>query len=131
FVYSFVYWSNEQFSDGRPIVSATHVTMIESADEALPEVLVASKQIFATHYFDGSLGITAMVVDHASGTHYLVYLNRSHIDVLVRCFARMARSAIEDRVTSDASRVLLGLRERRESGEPPSTQLRSADEAPR
>jgi hypothetical protein len=42
--------------------------------------VIASKQIWASHYYDGSLGITVLV-DANPGT-YLVYLNRSRIDLL-------------------------------------------------
>ena len=48
----------------------------------LPAVLIAAKQILATHYLQGALGLTMVLADSASGTSYLVYLSRSQLDLL-------------------------------------------------
>jgi hypothetical protein len=117
---SFLYWSAEQLK-GRPIISATHVNILKSDSEELPEVLVASKQIFATHYLNGSLNITAMLWDRNQSRHYLVYVNRSRIDILDRWFGRMARTVIARRLENEAPEMLRGVRRRLESGEPPSS----------
>ena len=44
---------------------------------------IASKQIYGTHYFDASLGLTVLVRDRSvsSPAMYLVYLNRSRVDI--------------------------------------------------
>ena len=58
---SFLYWTEERF-DGRPVVSASHVTIIRNDPaSALPAVMVAGKQLFATHYENGALGLTCLV----------------------------------------------------------------------
>jgi hypothetical protein len=113
---SFVYWSKERLA-GRTIVSATQVSILQPGDDSLPEVVVAGRQIFATRYLSGLLNITT-IVRGTSGQHYLVYLNRSHVDVLTRWFGSVARMVIEHRVKSEAADVLQGLRQRLESGPP-------------
>jgi hypothetical protein len=73
-----VYWSREHYGFGlKSFINVTHTTI----HKASPSVIVlAAKQIWASHYYDGSLGITVLV-DASPGT-YLVYLNRSRIDLL-------------------------------------------------
>src|SRR4029078_13372344 len=78
---SFMYWSKERFS-GKPIISATHVTIVRSGDQRMPEALVMGKQIFGTHYLDASASVTAIVRSTTGSHHYLVYLNRSDVDLL-------------------------------------------------
>lgn len=116
-VESFLYWSKDRLG-GKAQVSVTHVAIVRSADPALPEVLSAGKQVFATHYVNGSLGLTAMVRDQATGQRYLAYLTRSELDVIGGLFGGFARLIIEHRLKGEAPAVLRGLRERIESGEP-------------
>lgn len=116
-VESFVYWSKEQLA-GKATVNATHVSMLGSNADSQLELLVAGKQIFATHYMNGSLNITAIVRGPAA-QRYLVTLNRSRVDILGRWFGGVARMVIDRRVKREASEVLQGLRRRLESGGPP------------
>jgi hypothetical protein len=113
---SFTYWSKEQFS-GKPIVSATHVRLLTSSDPAMPEVIVAEDQIFATHYIDASTSVTAML--RGDRTKYLAYLNRSRVDVLGGIFGGVVRLAVEHRLKSQAPAILRDLRRRIETGDPP------------
>ena len=115
-VESFVYWSKESVS-GKPIVSATHVSMVRRDDGTLPEVIVAGKGIFATHYLNASLGLTA-ILRGSDGRNYLVYLNRSEVDMLGGFFGGLVRIAMGRRLKAEASGILRGLRDRLESGEP-------------
>ena len=72
------YWSKELYGFGlRPIIGAFHAR-IYRANRSV--TVIATKQIWASHYYDGSLGISVLV-DANPGT-YLVYLNRSRIDLL-------------------------------------------------
>jgi hypothetical protein len=117
-VESFTYWSVEQLG-GRPSVTATHVAIVTSDAPDQPESLVAGKQIFATHYVSASLNITAIVRGRSSSDHYLVYVNRSRVDVLDRWYGGLARLVIERRVKGEAADVFRGLKIRIESGDPP------------
>jgi hypothetical protein len=116
-VESFLYWSKERLA-GRPIISVTHVAIIRGPADAGVDALVAGKQVFATHYLNASLGLTAIVRGHQGSAAYLVYLNRSEVDVLDRWFGGLVRWFAERRVRSEAADILRGLRIRLESGEP-------------
>jgi hypothetical protein len=114
---SFLYWSVEEFGN-RPTLSVTHVAMLQPDADAMPEAIVAGKQVFATHYMDGSLNITAIVRGVTPADHYLVYVNRSRVDILQRWFSGLARLIMDRRIKSDATDVLQGLRDRLEHPPP-------------
>jgi hypothetical protein len=118
-VESFVYWSKERL-ERSPIISATHVNILRGSDAQLPDTLVAGKGIFATHYVNASLGLTAIVRGASGTTNYLVYLNRSDIDVPRGILSGVVRWAVQRRVRAEAAAVLRGLRDRLTSGEPPA-----------
>jgi hypothetical protein len=116
---SFMYWSKERLAE-KPIIRATHVHILRNDDPGLPEVLIAGKEIFATHYINASLGVTALVRGRPGGHNYLVYLNRSEVDVLRGMFGGILRWFMQRRLKAEAATVLEGLRRRLESGEPPA-----------
>ena len=118
-VESFLYWSKERLA-GKATVSVTHVNILRSSDAALPDALVAAKQIFSTHYINASLGTTAIMRGEPGRPNYLVYLNRSELDVLGGRFGGIVRWFVQRRLKSEAAGVLRGLRQRLEQGEPPS-----------
>jgi hypothetical protein len=118
-VESFLYWSKERLA-GKPIAIVTHVSMLRAQNDGFPDVLVAGRQVFATRYITASLGVTALVRDEGNA-RYLVYVNRSQVDVLNRWFGGAVRWFAERRVRAEAAEVLSGLRTRLERGEPPGT----------
>jgi hypothetical protein len=118
-VESFIYWSKERL-EGKAIISATHVSILRSADSGLPDALVAGKGIFATHYVNASLGLTAIMRGRPGSPNYLAYVNRSDVDVVGGVFGGLVRVFMERRLKKEASTVLLGLRQRLESGDPAS-----------
>lgn len=115
---SFFYWSKEELG-GKPIITVTHVSIIRNADPDLPEVLVAAKQIFALHYTTGSLAFTAITRRADQSPRYLMYFNRSRVDVLGGFFGGLVRRIMERRLRTEAIEVAQGLRRRLETGEPP------------
>ena len=117
-VESFLYWSKETLGDSKPIVTITHVSIFRSDDPGRPPVLVAAKQVFATHYLTASLSLTALTRPAADGRRYLLYLRRSRADVLGGTFGAMVRRIIERRVRAEAPGVLDALRRRLENGAP-------------
>jgi len=118
-VESFIYWSKERL-DGKAIISATHVSILRGADSRLPDALVAGKGIFATHYVNASLSLTAIMHGRPGSPNYLAYVNRSDVDVVGGLFGGLVRVFMERRLKKEASTVLLGLRQRLESGDPAS-----------
>jgi hypothetical protein len=57
---------------------------------------IGSKQIYAMHYYDASLGLTLLVPDRtaASPATYVVYLNRSRIDLFDGLWGGVARRIV-------------------------------------
>lgn len=116
---TFVYWAKERIAR-KPVISVTHVAMMRASRDGAPELIVAGTQILATHYYDASLGLTMLVRGESGGTNYLVYLNRSEIDVLDGPLSGVTRWFLRRRLRSEAVTVLDGLRRRLEGGEPPT-----------
>jgi hypothetical protein len=118
-VESFFYWSRDVYNAAKPVVTVTHVNIFRSEDgAAAPAVVVAGKQIFASHYMNGGLGLTMVLRGAADEAHYLVYLNRSQLDLLGGMFGFLKRSVLEGRIRRDTPQILRALRDRLESGEP-------------
>jgi hypothetical protein len=113
----FLYWSNERLAN-RPIISVTDVNILRSDEPGVPDVLVAGKEVFSTHYVNASFGLTALVRGDAGGPNYLVYLNRSEVDVLGGPFSSVIRWVIQRRLRAGAATALEGLKKRLEGGEP-------------
>jgi hypothetical protein len=118
-VESFVYWSKEQIA-GKPIVSATHVSTLRSEVPGVPEGLAATVGIFSTHYVNASLGVMAVVREAPGAPGYLVYMNRSQVDVLGGMFGGLVRMVVQRRLRSEATELLREIRTRLESGTPPA-----------
>ena len=94
----FVYWSKELVRS-RPVISITHVATSTAADDSPVAFAIGSKQIYAMHYYDASLGLTLLVPDRtsASPATYVVYLNRSRIDLFDGLFGGVTRRIVAGR----------------------------------
>ncbi len=105
-----VYWSKERVSR-RLVVSVTHLAIAHAMSGPAPYA-IASKQIYSSHYFDASLGLTVLVPDteHASAM-YVVYLNRSRVDVFKGMFGGIARKIVATRARSLVSELLSKLQQ--------------------
>jgi hypothetical protein len=117
---SFYYWSHDRYGAGRPVINVTYVRLLQRTDPGVPQALTLSTQLFANHYTEGAVGLTAVTCD-ASETCYLVYLNRTQADFLGGLFGGFKRSAIEGRIESETPNLLRDVRQRLESGRPGST----------
>jgi hypothetical protein len=117
-VESFYYWSKEQYGAGKPVIGVTHVDIVRPQVPAALRLAVISREIFASHYRNASLGLTAVTGDDA-GFRYLVYINRSHVDVLGGIFGGWKRMMIEGKLRSETASVFDEVRTRLESGPPP------------
>jgi hypothetical protein len=115
-VEDFVYWSREEFGL-KPVISVTHVTIYQGAGEDQPAVLIASKQIYASHYFDASLGLTALVQGDVDGNElqYLLYLNRSRAHGLGGMFSGVRRSLVGGRLRKNIEKTLFYTKARLEA----------------
>lgn len=111
-VESFLYWSKETVAP-KPIISVTHVNILRGDPQhGSPEVLIASREVFATHYTNGALALTLLLrAADTSSPRYLVYVNRTSIDGV----RALWRPIVEHRVKSQAAKVFTGARDRIES----------------
>jgi hypothetical protein len=71
-------WSKIKFGL-KPVFAINHISIYQNQNEIGPQVLIASKQIYANHYFDSSLALTAFVSvpGENSASSYLIYENRA------------------------------------------------------
>jgi hypothetical protein len=78
-----LYWDKERYTGLKPVIGVTQ--MVTWRDPAQPDrVVVVQKQIFASHYFFGSLAVTLIEQDPAARqpATYVVYANRLRGDLL-------------------------------------------------
>lgn len=93
-----VYWSKEQVARNG-VVSATHLAISRMAGDSPADYAIASQQIYGTHYFDASLGLTVLLRDRvaSSPAMYLAYVNQSRIDVFTGMFGGITRKIVSSR----------------------------------
>jgi hypothetical protein len=113
---NFIYWSKEKFGI-QPVTSVTHVTIYPRKRGNSSEVLIASKQLYATHYFESSLAFTMMLPLESGDGSYLLYLNRSRSDTLRGFFSGITRLFISSHVRDGAAKGLQQAKERLEAGQ--------------
>ena len=112
-VTEFFYWSIETFGL-KPVTSITHVSIYVQPGRAV----AASKQIYASHYFDASIGLTAALDDPGAVSGpgmYLVYLNRSRIDLLSGFFGGLRRTVLRGRLRDGMRKNLVDVVRKLES----------------
>ena len=107
---SFLYWSKEHFGSGKPVILITHVALYRPAEGV---AVVIGKQIFGSRYTNGALAMTAITTAE-SGERYLVYLNRSTVDLLGGLFGGVKRSMLEPRLAEGVPELIARLRDRLE-----------------
>jgi hypothetical protein len=101
-----IVWSKIKFGL-KPVIALNHIMIYKRAQESGPQIIAASKQIYANHYFDSSLALTAFVnVPGASPGSYLFYENRSRADGLDGPFSGIKRGIVEDRAVSGLKTIL-------------------------
>jgi hypothetical protein len=101
-----IVWSKIKFGL-KPVIAINHIMVYKREHDTGPQVLVAAKQIYANHYFDSSLALTAFVnIPGASPGSYMFYENRSRADGLEGAFSQIKRSIVEDKAV-DGLRTIL------------------------
>ncbi len=103
-----LYWDQQHLTGLKTITGITH--MVTWRDPQRPDrALVAQKQIYASHYFYGSLAVTLFLQDMrnaASPATYLVYVNRSRGDLLKGGFSGLRQRLAEQMVKDSANQML-------------------------
>ena len=101
-----IVWSKIKFGL-KPVIAINHIRVFKRAAGTGPQILVASKQIYANHYFDSSLALTAFVeVSGATPQSYLIYENRSRADGLEGMFSKIKRGIVEDKAVKSLKTIL-------------------------
>ena len=100
---NFIYWSREKFGF-KPVTNLTHVSIFKWTNSDLSGYMIASRQVFADHYSDASLGLTILIdrppLDGKSPGSYLIYINRSRIDMLGGFLSSFRRALTLPRIRS-------------------------------
>jgi len=102
-----LYWVNEKYTGLKPVVSIVHAVIYQ--DPTKPDrTIVAQKQLYASHYYDGSLAIVSanLALDGATPVTYLVYANRSRGDLLKGGFGGLKRKVAGDQAKTAAEQTL-------------------------
>jgi hypothetical protein len=101
-----IVWSKVKFGL-KPVIAINHITIYKNEKEAGPQILIATKQIYANHYFDSSLALTAFInIPGASPASYLFYENRSRADALEGMFSKLRRRIVENRAVDSLKGIL-------------------------
>jgi hypothetical protein len=111
-IQSSLYWSNIRFGL-KPVFTVTNLMMYSTERRSQPWEFIALKQIYADHYFDGSLGL-AILVEQSSAPQdpglWVVYINRSLTDALGGWFGFIKRGVAEARSRDAMQKDLLQLK---------------------
>jgi hypothetical protein len=96
---SFLYWRETTYTP-KPTIQVVHVSIDRRATTSTisPEVLVVSRQVFASHYLNGSLSLSALIGDCAASRRYLAYVTRAHVDDVDGWLSGLRRLLVERRV---------------------------------
>lgn len=91
---SFLYWQEVEFGL-KPTIRISHLVIQEEADGAL----VASKMLYASHYFWTALELRALIPDPSRGPGFwLVTVNRSRSDGLSGFTGKLVRGRVQSEV---------------------------------
>ena len=96
-------WSKIKFGL-KPVIAINHILIYKRNSEVGPQVLISSKQIYANHYFNASLALTAFV--RVPEGAYLVYENRSRADGLEGPFGKIKRGVVEKKAVEGLRAIL-------------------------
>ena len=115
-VEDFMYWSKEKFAL-KSVISLTHVVIYKRLGRNGTDILIASKGIYASHYMETSLGLTAIIHSDGPGPQrtYLIYINRSRVDALRGLFAGLKRSLITSSLRDAAKKSMEMIKKKLES----------------
>jgi hypothetical protein len=89
-----LYWSKDDIN--RPVTRVTHLVLYPAPAGAGRPGLIATKQIYAAHYFDAGLGLTLAFDDGASG-FYMVSVNRVRTRSLTGFMRGIVRTMVQRR----------------------------------
>ena len=100
------YWVKEDYGY-KPTVSIVHGVIYQPPTRK-DRAFVVQKQIYANHYFDGSLAVATLLsaTENGAPVTYLVYTNRSRGDQLGGGFGGLKRNLVESQARKAAEETL-------------------------
>jgi hypothetical protein len=98
-------WAKVEFGL-KPVVVITDTSTYRSEVGGARRVLVLSKQIYANHYFDASLSLTAAIGNQTGTKSDLLYVNHSRASALASTFSKFKHKIVEGRATEDLRNLL-------------------------
>ncbi len=108
---SFIYWQEAVFGL-KPTIRINHVAVQEGKDATI----VASKQLYSTHYFWTALELRALIPDTSRGNGFwFVNVNRSRSDGLSGFAGRIIRGKVHDGARQGIESALVASKERLEA----------------
>ena len=108
---SFIYWQEAEFGL-KPTIRISHVAIQEEKDATI----VASKQLYSSHYFWTALELRVLVPDPARGTGFwFVNVNRSRSDGLSGFVGRIIRGKVRDGAKKGLESALVGAKKKLEA----------------
>jgi hypothetical protein len=108
----YLYWAKEKFWL-LDVVSLSQVALVDRPAGAGRLTLAVSTQLYATHYYESSLGLTVFV-ESAPGTGWLFLLNRTRADIRRSGFTWLERLLLNHLVRRRLDARLSHLRARLE-----------------
>ena len=112
----FLYWQETQFGL-RPTVRISHLVIQDTSEQTV----VASKMLYASHYFWTALELRVLLPDPARGPGFwLVTVNRSRSDGLSGFTGRVIRVRVRSEVEDGTRGALTAIKTRLESPAPAS-----------
>ena len=107
-----VYWSVEKVASAS-VTSLTHAIIAEPAHGLSA---IATRQIYGSHFFQPSLGLTLVsdVSTPGQAGITVIYLNRTRVDAFSGLLGPVKRAAVRSRARSGSERLLRDLRTRLE-----------------
>jgi len=106
-----LYWVNEKYTGLKPVISIVH-SVIYDAPGQPDRTVIVQKQLYASHYYDGSLALVVAIEAPDGGVPvtYLIYGNRSRGDMMKGGFGGLKRKIAADQVRKAAIQTLETMR---------------------
>ncbi len=101
----------------KPVILFTHVITYDGRQTDFSQILIVSKQIYSNHYFDTSIGFTALATFPAADgkfDSYVIYMNHSRSGSLGGGFGKFIRKIVEDEALDKLEQLLTETKENAE-----------------
>jgi hypothetical protein len=112
------YWIKENYGL-KPVISIVHGVIYDPPGQP-DRTIVVQKQLYASHYYDGSLAVATLLDTEDGGrpATYLVYANRSRGDLLSGGFGGLKKNAARGQARRAAEQTLGSIKQALEAAKP-------------